>query len=901
MFEPIDRVMNMRKGGSAVAPRRTVIGGQDHMLSYITPQEGEILMSLGGSGNPGPMGIPSFADGGDANPYQQGKSFYLVPAGGSGNDQEYKKVFFGTDQDTMENRISGSSDLASVTQDMVGGPPQAVNRDEYLREYERRLAALQGRPDPYAEPDFVVSTPGFQDDLIPDPVVPDPVVPEDPSSIVVDPVEVVPELGNIPTSNYQPFVPDFTPPPVSSIEDVLADLKGVPLSSLPTGFAQGGAVEAPRRTDIAGQDHMLSYITPQEGEILMALGGSGKPGPMGIPAFDGDGPSLSPLLLSNYYRVPTGINHGQPDDQEYKKVYFGSDQDTVQNRMTGSSEIASIVQDAGPGAIPQAVNRDEYQRQYERDLAKLRGQPDPYPDPVPAVVPDLPGPVIDPPLPEVDPAPKDPSGIVVDPVEVVPELGNIPTSNYQPFVPDFTPPPVSSIEDVLADLKGVPLSSLPTGFAQGGAVEAPRRTDIAGQDHMLSYITPQEGEILMALGGSGEPGPMGIPAFVGGDDKGAAAGSGSGDHSGGAGSASGADTSGAADDDMGDDDIGGFSGGYNDDVSSGGGRGSQDTMDRAAAKDYGVDSYGQPVGRGAMGYAGRTGMSPGRSQAMFGIPGFAGLNVGSQKGYNARMGITDTNPYGKMGFFTRHFGIPTDKIDYTGIMGLNTRRAIANNQFSKFANPQNIRGAPGYNPSFATAKPGTVRAGVQKAGYNTKFGKVVERNRQMEVPEMVARGVFGLLAPGPMSLALSQIGTKEYGLPSLSGMERFGVKDQPPGLVGQIFGALTGGVPADQAYDKAKSVVGDLVDRMSSKDIEAVAKATPEQQQEIQAQLQGPPELTQMDTTQGLNQTNVAFGLDFPGTVSDTTGLYSTNYGTPEEAQKSALDRGFQGYNTATP
>ena len=587
MFEPIDRVMNMRKGGSAVAPRRTVIGGQDHMLSYITPQEGEILMSLGGSGNPGPMGIPSFENGGDATPYQQGRSFYLVPAGGSGDDQEYKRVFFGTDQDTMENRISGSSDLAGVTQDMVGGPPQAVNRDEYLREYERRLAALQGRPDPYAEPDPVV----------PDPVVPDPVVPEDPSSIVVDPVEVVPELGNIPTSNYQPFVPDFTPPPVLSIQDVLADLKGVPLSSLPAGFAQGGAVEAPRRTDIAGQDHMLSYITPQEGEILMALGGAGKPGPMGIPAF--------------------------------------------------------------------------------------------------------------------------------------------------------------------AD----------TGGPAGGA------SDSASDN--------------------------------------------------------------AADDDMGDADIGGFSGGYGDDVSSdpgpsGGGGGSQDTSNRAAEKDFGVDSYGQPVGRGSMGYAGRTGMSPGRSQAMFGTPGFAGLNVGSQKGYNASMGITDTNPYGKMGFFSRHFGIDPKNVDYTGIMGLNTRRAIANNQFSKFANPQNIRGAPGYNPAFATAKPGTVRAGVQKAGYNTKFGKVVERNRQMEVPEMVARGVFGLLAPGPISLALSQIGTKEYGLPSLPGMERFGVKDQPPGLVGQVFGALTGGVPADQAYDKAKSVVGDLVDRMSSKDIEAVAKATPEQQQEIQ-------------------------------------------------------------------
>ena len=53
-------------------------------------------------------------------------------------------------------------------------------------------------------------------------------------------------------------------------------------------MAQGGAVP-PRRTEIKGQDHMLAYITPQEGELLKAHGGSGKPGPMGIPSFEGDG------------------------------------------------------------------------------------------------------------------------------------------------------------------------------------------------------------------------------------------------------------------------------------------------------------------------------------------------------------------------------------------------------------------------------------------------------------------------------------------------------------------------------------------------------------------------------------------------------------------------------------
>jgi len=44
----------------------------------------------------------------------------------------------------------------------------------------------------------------------------------------------------------------------------------------------------------------------------------------------------------------------------------------------------------------------------------------------------------------------------------------------------------------------------------------PRRVEIRGQDHLLAYITPDEAQLLMDNGGSGEPGPMGIPAFYGG-------------------------------------------------------------------------------------------------------------------------------------------------------------------------------------------------------------------------------------------------------------------------------------------------------------------------------------------------------------------------------------------------
>jgi len=65
------------------------------------------------------------------------------------------------------------------------------------------------------------------------------------------------------------------------------------------------------------------------------------------------------------------------------------------------------------------------------------------------------------------------------------------------------------------------MNQQPMMMADGGGVP-PRRTEIMGQDHMLSYITPKEGGILKALGGAGRPGPMGIPSFYefGGEEEG---------------------------------------------------------------------------------------------------------------------------------------------------------------------------------------------------------------------------------------------------------------------------------------------------------------------------------------------------------------------------------------------
>ena len=56
-------------GGLSSIPKRTTLGGQDHMLSYITPQEAQMLREQGGGVTPsggqytGPGGLPSFVAG----------------------------------------------------------------------------------------------------------------------------------------------------------------------------------------------------------------------------------------------------------------------------------------------------------------------------------------------------------------------------------------------------------------------------------------------------------------------------------------------------------------------------------------------------------------------------------------------------------------------------------------------------------------------------------------------------------------------------------------------------------------------------------------------------------------------------------------------------------------------
>ena len=270
---------------------------------------------------------------------------------------------------------------------------------------------------------------------------------------------------------------------------------------------------------------------------------------------------------------------------------------------------------------------------------------------------------------------------------------------------------------------------------EGGPVP-PRETTIRGQEHMLTYITPDEADILEALGGTGEAGPMGIPAYrPGGDDVGSEN-AGSGDHSGGEGSASGANSgddggnNGPGDNsddgyDPGDFDVntntpkgsepddpfageegddfsvgnyGNDDGSFNaDDFADFGVRGQ--TKDRAIKDAFVTDRFGNPIGTKS-GY-----VTQGRA-----------TDAELSAGYKA-LGLPDPNSDLASADVEASYGVPTNAIDTVfsgvpadplssskkGLLGLNSQDLLAIENFS-YAPPAQTNVSLSRNPSSSTGK-----------------------------------------------------------------------------------------------------------------------------------------------------------------------------------------------------
>ena len=322
---------------------------------------------------------------------------------------------------------------------------------------------------------------------------------------------------------------------------------------------------------------------------------------------------------------------------------------------------------------------------------------------------------------------------------------------------------------------------------QGGSA-VPRRTDIGGQDHMLSYITPQEAGILQLLGGSGEPGPAGIPAFFSGPTG---AGIGPGEQS--------KSYDGGKDKD--DDKNQGGDKSYSDfGVSPGQAQAQFGTIGPAlfagAQQDQIADSGFRAkalsdyrdlgVGKGFFGrptYDSTYDLDMSRRyldlvNRQFGVP--------SQSEFNVARGITATNPFGYEGVMSRVLGFDPRSVDYSNTMSEKNRRAIGSNYFSKYANPQNIKGRLGFNPDFPDASietPGQLRPGLAPGlfnrSYDTAYGPTTTQcTKRSPMDSLVLASM-----PLGMGILADQLSNKT---PGFAPSELFD-------LTSQRLGALSGG------------------------------------------------------------------------------------------------------------
>ena len=125
----------------------------------------------------------------------------------------------------------------------------------------------------------------------------------------------------------------------------------------PMGMEMGGAV--PRSTQIAGQPHMLSYITPGEANVLQAMGGSGAPGPGGIPSFFSfDTPEfgVSGGGYSDPYESPgtagtVNFSSGGPEEAAFGGSDDGNRYDSLGNTVNFTSASAPPTASDGDPAM----------------------------------------------------------------------------------------------------------------------------------------------------------------------------------------------------------------------------------------------------------------------------------------------------------------------------------------------------------------------------------------------------------------------------------------------------------------------------------------------------------------------------------------------------------------------
>jgi hypothetical protein len=122
----------------------------------------------------------------------------------------------------------------------------------------------------------------------------------------------------------------------------------------------GGISNINKSININGQPHKLAWINPDEASALKAMGGSGKPGPMGIPSYEEEDPVGGEMTYSDVTgSAGTSGNTSYADLSDFT--------DTEDWYDTWQPERAEIIGSSGPSS-GRADPRQFYDDQIREDL-----------------------------------------------------------------------------------------------------------------------------------------------------------------------------------------------------------------------------------------------------------------------------------------------------------------------------------------------------------------------------------------------------------------------------------------------------------------------------------------------------------------------------------------------------
>jgi len=185
--------------------------------------------------------------------------------------------------------------------------------------------------------------------------------------------QMAPQMPIAPSMEQSPMLPPPMPTNMAAIRPMRAPNMGSApqlgrsvrgteggIGSAPVQMNMGGGV--PRQTMIANQPHMLAYINPEEEEMLYAAGGSGDPGPGGIPAFNPNDQGQTGVRQTQDFDFSSDDNENDGQVYVAPTYDFGDDDD---DDYTSADLAADLAEQGLTNIIPDSLSVAEQINLYD--------------------------------------------------------------------------------------------------------------------------------------------------------------------------------------------------------------------------------------------------------------------------------------------------------------------------------------------------------------------------------------------------------------------------------------------------------------------------------------------------------------------------------------------------------